>query len=72
MYDDLGTCRFVFNRATLRLGQPEKCIHCRECESKCPQQIPISEWMPVVHAVLGEGQSYEEAQASIFQGFHQN
>jgi len=31
------------------------CIQCRECEDKCPQHIRISEWMPQVHAVLGEG-----------------
>jgi len=42
---------------------PEKarasaCIQCQECEEKCPQSIPISEWMPTVHAVLGEGQPY--------------
>jgi hypothetical protein len=35
-----------------------QCIQCRECEEKCPQSIVISEWMPVVHAVLGEGQEY--------------
>jgi predicted aldo/keto reductase-like oxidoreductase len=35
------------------------CIQCRECEDKCPQSIPISEWMPVVHEVLGEGKAYE-------------
>jgi len=35
-----------------------KCVACRECESKCPQSIPISEWMPLVHAVLGEGEAY--------------
>ncbi len=34
------------------------CIQCRECEEKCPQSIPISEWMPRVHEVLGEGQPY--------------
>jgi predicted aldo/keto reductase-like oxidoreductase len=35
------------------------CIQCRECEDKCPQSIPISEWMPIVHEVLGEGKPYE-------------
>jgi predicted aldo/keto reductase-like oxidoreductase len=35
------------------------CIQCRECEELCPQDIPISEWMPVVHEVLGEGRSLE-------------
>lgn len=36
----------------------DACIQCRECESLCPQNILISEWMPTVHAVLGEGQPY--------------
>jgi predicted aldo/keto reductase-like oxidoreductase len=58
MYDDLGMCRFAYNRTTLRLGQAEKCTQCCECEPNCPQQIEISEWMPRVHAVLGEGQPY--------------
>jgi predicted aldo/keto reductase-like oxidoreductase len=35
------------------------CIQCRQCEDLCPQNIPISQWMPVVHAVLGEGQAFE-------------
>ncbi len=34
------------------------CIKCGECEEKCPQSIPISEWMERVHEVLGEGQPY--------------
>ena len=35
------------------------CVECRACEDKCPQGIPISEWMPKVHSVLGEGKDYE-------------
>jgi hypothetical protein len=35
------------------------CLQCGECEEKCPQDILISELMPRVHAVLGEGQPYE-------------
>jgi uncharacterized protein len=27
---------------------------------KCPQSIPISEWMPIVHQVLSEGKPYGE------------
>jgi predicted aldo/keto reductase-like oxidoreductase len=34
------------------------CIQCRICEDKCPQKIAISEWMPKVHALLGEGKAY--------------
>ena len=44
------------------LPQPERaseCIACLTCESLCPQSIPISRWMPVVHGVLGEGKPYE-------------
>jgi predicted aldo/keto reductase-like oxidoreductase len=43
--------------------QASQCIQCGECELKCPQGIMISEWMPVVHAVLGEEKSYEEVDA---------
>lgn len=31
-----------------------RCEQCRECEDKCPQSIPISSWMPVIHRALGE------------------
>jgi predicted aldo/keto reductase-like oxidoreductase len=35
-----------------------QCIQCGECEDKCPQGIPISEWMPVIHRALGENGPY--------------
>jgi predicted aldo/keto reductase-like oxidoreductase len=38
--------------------QATSCIQCRECEDKCPQSILISEWMPVIHEVLGEEKPY--------------
>jgi predicted aldo/keto reductase-like oxidoreductase len=41
-------------------GQAVKCIQCRECEAKCPQSILISELLPIVHQVLGEGQAYDQ------------
>jgi hypothetical protein len=31
----------------------ESCVACKECEAKCPQQIPISEVMPRIHEHLG-------------------
>ena len=64
----------ILNRATMynkfdearrryeRMSDEEKasaCIQCRECEDKCPQSIPISEWMIVVHDVLGEGTDFD-------------
>ncbi|MBN2353378.1 MAG: aldo/keto reductase [Spirochaetales bacterium] len=36
----------------------ESCAQCGECDAKCPQSIPISAWMPVIHKVLGEGGDY--------------
>ncbi len=42
--------------------QASQCIQCLECESKCPQDIPISEWMSVVDAVLGEEKAYDEVE----------
>ena len=35
------------------------CIQCRQCEDKCPQHIEISQWMPYVHQVLGEGKTHD-------------
>lgn len=34
------------------------CVQCGACEAKCPQGIPISRWMPVIHRVLGEGEPF--------------
>ncbi|MGE5597766.1 MAG: aldo/keto reductase [Bacteroidota bacterium] len=34
------------------------CVQCGQCEAKCPQGIPISRWMPLIHEVLGEGKEY--------------
>jgi uncharacterized protein len=34
------------------------CIQCRICEEVCPQSILISEWMPEVDEVLGQGKAY--------------
>jgi predicted aldo/keto reductase-like oxidoreductase len=58
MYDKPGVARDGYTNWTPEEAQARQCIQCRECEEKCPQSIPISEWMPVVHAVLGDGQDY--------------
>ena len=44
-----------FEGEWFRRGQAADCLRCRECEAKCPQGLPISEWLSVVHQVLGEG-----------------
>jgi len=59
MYNELDQARERYGR----LSDEEKaaaCVQCRECEEKCPQHIPISEWMVHVHEVLGEGRPIEE------------
>lgn len=35
-----------------------KCIQCGACEQKCPQSIPVSRWMPVIHKALAENGPY--------------
>jgi predicted aldo/keto reductase-like oxidoreductase len=62
MYNKLDTAREEYEGTDEEL-RASACIQCRECEEKCPQSILISEWMPVVHQVLGEGRSYEECPA---------
>ena len=52
LFDDEPTAKFkyqVFLNETQRAGS---CIACGICEDACPQKIPISEWMPKVHALL--------------------
>ena len=34
-------------------GAAYKCVHCKECEKKCPQSIPISDWMTKINDTLG-------------------
>ena len=59
MYDKPDHVRQTYNQWFSEPERADKCIQCRECEEKCPQDILISEWMPHVHAVLGEGQPYK-------------
>ena len=33
-------------------GGAGKCVQCKECEGKCPQSIPVSEWMPKIRDVF--------------------
>lgn len=59
MYDELLNPRFVYFRRMREEERAGACNGCKECEEKCPQGLPISEWMPRIHAVLGEGKPYE-------------
>jgi hypothetical protein len=59
MYNELVFPRFVYFGRMAEDERAGACTGCKECEEKCPQGLPISEWMPRIHAVLGEGKPYE-------------
>ncbi len=58
MYDKADYVRQGYKNWIPEEERASACIQCGECEELCPQSILISEWMPIVHAVLGEGQPY--------------
>jgi len=58
IHDDPGTSRFLYGRFLTEAERASACLQCGACEKLCPQQIPVGEWMPKVHAVLGEGKAY--------------
>lgn len=58
MYNDPDGARGTYKNWIKDEDKAAMCIQCQECESKCPQNIPISEWMPVLEEVLGLGRPY--------------
>jgi predicted aldo/keto reductase-like oxidoreductase len=58
MYNDADNARGAYKRWIPDDAKASNCIQCQECESKCPQKIVISEWMPKVEEVLGLGREY--------------
>ncbi len=58
IHEDPRSSRAVYSRFMEKGERAGACIKCRICEEKCPQKIVISEWLPKVHAVLGEGKPY--------------
>jgi predicted aldo/keto reductase-like oxidoreductase len=58
MYDNPAWARMEYKRWLAEDARASACLQCLECEELCPQGIPISEWMPRVHRVLGEDQPY--------------
>jgi len=51
-YDDLALSKSLYNWHFQEKERASSCVSCKVCETKCPQQIPISEWMPKVHTSL--------------------
>ncbi|MGQ9554784.1 MAG: aldo/keto reductase [Anaerolineae bacterium] len=58
MYNTAESSREEYNKWLDANARASLCIQCRQCEPKCPQHIEISDWMPRVHEVLGEGKPY--------------
>jgi uncharacterized protein len=52
-YDDVAAARFRYKFVLKEDQRAGACIDCDTCEGLCPQQIPISEWMPKIEALLG-------------------
>lgn len=60
IYGNPGSPRFVYNTFINPKNRASACIGCKACEERCPQKIKISEWMPTIKSVLGEGKEYPE------------
>jgi hypothetical protein len=53
LYEDIPSARIKYQVFVPETERASVCAACHECEDDCPQKIPISEWMPKVHALLG-------------------
>lgn len=61
VFDDLEGTRFTYKTFVKEEERAQNCIQCGECLSKCPQQLPISDWMPVIEDVLMNEKPYQTA-----------
>lgn len=52
IHEDVSGAQTLYKGFMAEANRASACIGCRICEEKCPQKIPISEWMPKVHEVL--------------------
>ena len=59
MYDDLEGIRAQYKLFMADDHKAANCIQCGECLSKCPQGLPISDWMPVIDGVLTMGRPFQ-------------
>ncbi len=51
-YDDIDGARVSYNNFFNEANRAEKCVGCGICEGKCPQHIPIIDWLQKVSETL--------------------
>lgn len=54
VHEDMKRQSFVYMRFFKEQARAGACLQCKECEKKCPQKIPISDWMGKIHSALYE------------------
>jgi len=58
IYDDIPTARFFYGAGFMLKEEQraDQCIECEECLEKCPQHIPIPDWLKKAHSLLAPSQ----------------
>jgi len=59
MYDYLKGGKWDYENRIMDAEKAANCIQCEECLPKCPQNIEISTWMPIVDDVLANDAPYQ-------------
>jgi predicted aldo/keto reductase-like oxidoreductase len=54
MYDKFDISKTTYNLFVPPEAKADLCVVCGECEEKCPQDIPVSEWMAKIHKTFTE------------------
>lgn len=54
-YEDLNGSQYTYLHFFDDKEKAASCVQCRLCETRCPQKIAISDWMPMVHEYLNAG-----------------
>ena len=54
LHADAPGARFLYTLMLTQAARASACTACHECEEKCPQRLPVSQWMPRIHAFLSE------------------
>lgn len=60
IFNDPSSPRYTYEFWVKQENRASACTGCKVCESKCPQKIEISKWMPKVDAVLTGKAEYPE------------